>query len=246
MQHETIESHLIQLKLQGMLSAFRDGPKEHAMSDEQWAQFLSELLDAEIAHRQARSYAYRLKLAKLGQVKTFDNFDASDLPIKPEKLEQIKTCEFIESCENVLLIGGSGTGKTHLALALAHKALQKNYRVKFYKFSHLARSLLTAQEHRHESNFIEKLMRFDMLIVDELGYLPIDQKAGPLLFELLSGFYELGSIIIGTHLTFDEWGDVFGGNKITKTLIDRMTHHSHILETGDKSWRLKEVNERKN
>ena len=137
------------------------------------------------------------------------------------------------------VMGSSGTGKTHLSLVLAHQALLNNFRIKFYFFSDLARHLIYAKEHRYEQNFIARLQRFHLLIIDELGYLPIEQQAGALLFELFSKLYEKTSLIITTHLTFDEWASLFGNPKSSKAIIDRITHHCTILETGNKSWRLK-------
>lgn len=240
MQNKAIENHLFQLNLKGMLSALNTDVYQQSMTPEQWQSLMLELLEAELAYRQARSYTYRLTLSRLPQIKTFDEFIGQNLPIKAGKLEQLAHCDFIPAHENVLLIGGSGTGKSHIALALAHRALQKNYRIKFYKFNDLARDLMVAKTHSYESKFIQKLMRFHMLVIDELGYLPIDHKAGALLFELFSGFYEKGSLVITTHLVFDEWAEIFGNMKSTQALIDRVTHHCHLLETGNESWRLKE------
>ena len=125
-------------------------------------------------------------------------------------------------------------------LRLTHKALIDSFKVKFYLFSDLARQLLQAKENRYEQSFMERLKRFHLLVIDELGYLPIDQQAGALLFELFSKLYETTSLIITTHLTFDEWAPLFGNAKASKAIIDRITHHCVILETGNKSWRLKE------
>lgn len=242
MEHEVITDYLSRLHLKGMLNTFiSEAKNRHEMTSDEWILFIVKLLEAELAHRQARSYAYRLELARLPQIKTLDDFDVSNVPIKPEKLTEIKECSFVPAHQNILLVGGSGTGKTHIALALAHKALQKNHRVKFFKFSELARNIVIAQEHRYEARFIGQLLRFNLLIIDEFGYLPIDQKAGALLFELFSGLYEKGSIIITTHLAFDEWPQMFVNKKLTKAVIDRITHHCHILETGNESWRVKEV-----
>ena len=127
-----------------------------------------------------------------------------------------------------------------------HLALQNNYRIRFYKFAELARALIIAQSHNCETAFMAKLQRFDLLVIDELGYVPIDSKASPLLFELFSNLYEKVSTIITTHLTFDEWSNIFGNIKATKAIIDRFTHHCLVLETGNKSWRLKEGKSTKN
>lgn len=138
------------------------------------------------------------------------------------------------------LTGGSGSGKTHIALSIAYAALQKHYRVKFYLFGDLARNLLQAKEHRYESSFMTRLQRFHVLVIDEMGYFPIDQQAESLLFELFSKLYEKTSLIITTHLTFEEWTPLFGSAKSSKAIIDRITHHCKIIETGNISWRLKE------
>jgi DNA replication protein DnaC len=164
------------------------------------------------------------------------------LPIRKEQLIALTECQFITEKSNLLLIGGSGSGKTHIALAIAYAALQKLYRVKFYLFGDLARLLLQAKEHRYEANFMARLERYRVLVIDEMGYVPIDPQAGPLLFELFSKLYEKTSLIITTHLTFDEWAPLFGGAKSSKAIIDRVTHHCKILETGNVSWRLKEGN----
>ena len=240
MQDKAIKDYLCQLNLKGMLNALSIEPYQQPMTSEQWQSLMLELLEAEAAYRQARSYTYRLTLARLPQIKTFENFNEQNLPIQTGKLEPLARCDFVTAHENVLLVGGSGTGKSHIALALAHQALQKNYRLKFYKFSALARDLIEAKVHHYESRLIQKLMRFHVLVIDELGYLPIDHNAGALLLELLSGFYEKGSLVITTHLDFDEWAEIFGNKKSTQALIDRITHHCHLLETGNLSWRLKE------
>ena len=154
--------------------------------------------------------------------------------------------KFIKDHYNILIIGGSGAGKSHLAIGLAYLALQNSYRIRFYKFAELARDLIKAQSHNYETAFMAKLQRFDLVVIDELGYLPIDPKASPLLFELFSNLYEKVSTIITTHLTFDEWPNIFGNIKATKAIIDRFTHHCLVLETGNKSWRLKEGKTTKN
>ena len=201
---------------------------------------LTGFLEIEKAHRQSRSLAYRLELTRLPHIKFLEEFDWSNTPLKQEKIESLMDNHFIHHKQNLLLIGGSGTGESHLSLALAHNALKKECRVKFYFFSDLARHLLYARERKYEQNFMAGLQRFHLLVIDELGYLPVDQQATALLFELFSKLYEKTSLIITTHLTFDEWAPLFGSPKASKAIIDRITHHCTILETGNKSWRLKE------
>lgn len=240
MLHEEIRAYLKQLGFNGMLSCFDETLELNKAQHLSWSEILLSLLKSESSYRQTRSFMYRLRLAKLPQLKSLDDFDPNDLPINNEIFLKAKSLKFIEDRHNVLMIGGSGSGKTHLALGLSQAALQKNYRIRFYKFANLARALLVAGQHNYQTNLITRLQNFQLLVIDEFGYLPIDIKASPLLFELFSNLYEKTSVIMTTHLTFDEWGDIFGNTKSTKAIIDRVTHHCLLLETGNKSWRLKE------
>lgn len=163
-----------------------------------------------------------------------------DTPVERETLDQLGECAFVSQKHNILLIGGSGSGKTHIALATAYAALQQRYRVKFYVFSDLARQLLKAKDHHYEGNLMNRLLYFQVLVIDELGYLPIDQAASHLLFELFSKLYERVSLVITTHLSFEEWAPLFGSSKASRAILDRVTHHCTIIETGEDSWRLKE------
>ncbi len=238
MPYEEIKEQLEVLGLKGMLQHFDDSVSLR-QQDQKWLQMLLSMLKNEASYRQTRSFMYKLGLAKLPQIKSIDNFNLADLPINHETLTTANSMKFIEEHYNILIIGSSGTGKSHLAIGLAHLALQNNYRIRFYKFAELARELIIAQSHNYETAFMAKLQRFNLLVIDELGYLPIDPKASPLLFELFSNLYEKVSTIITTHLTFDEWSNIFGNVKATKAIIDRFTHHCLVSETGNKSWRLK-------
>ncbi len=242
MHNETVVTLLKALHFNGMLSQFDEMMEVAELKKLTGIQLMQQFLEAEIAYRQTRSLRYRLDIARLPQVKSLDNFDCSGTPIKEEQLHHLAECQFIEERRNLLLIGGSGSGKSHIALAIAYAALQKHYRVKFYLFGDLARGLLQAKERCYEASFMARLQRFHLLVIDEMGYFPIDQQAEPLLFELFSKLYEKTSLIITTHLTFDEWAPLFGSTKASKAIIDRVTHHCKILETGDTSWRLKEGN----
>jgi DNA replication protein DnaC len=242
MRNEAMLSLLKTLRFNGMLSQFDEIMEAAEIKKLNGIELMQQFLETEIAYRQTRTLRYRLDMARLPQVKSLDNFDCSELPIQKEQLIALTECQFITEKSNLLLIGGSGSGKTHIALAIAYAALQKLYRVKFYLFGDLARLLLQAKEHRYEANFMARLERYRVLVIDEMGYVPIDPQAGPLLFELFSKLYEKTSLIITTHLTFDEWAPLFGGAKSSKAIIDRVTHHCKILETGNVSWRLKEGN----
>lgn len=242
MIYDDIKTQLESLRFNGMLQSFNDVISQ---KEQQWPQLFLHLLKKEEAYRKTRSFMYRLDLAKLPQIKSLDNFEVKSLPINTKVLANISTMKFIEDHHNIFIIGESGTGKTHLAIGLANLALQNNYRIRFFKLVELARELMTAQTHNYTAAFMARLQRFNLILIDEFGYLQIDPKAGPLLFELFSNLYEKVSVIIATHLAFDEWVDIFGNAKITKIIIDRFTHHCSILKTGDISWRLKEGKNKK-
>jgi DNA replication protein DnaC len=245
MHHDTLLPLLKTLRFNGMVSQCKEILETADIKQWNGVELLQQFLETEIAYRQTRTLRYRLDMARLPQVKSLDYFDCTDMPIQKEKLTALTECQFITEKNNLLLIGGSGTGKTHIALALAYAALQKLYRVKFYLFSDLARHLLQAKERRYETNFMARLEHYQALVIDEMGYVPIDPNAGSLLFELFSRLYERTSLIITTHLAFDEWSPLFGSAKSSKAIIDRVTHHCQILETGNTSWRLKEGNKAK-
>jgi DNA replication protein DnaC len=152
-------------------------------------------------------------------------------------LKNIDIQKVVDNHENILLIGGSGSAKTHLAIGLAFTAIERSYRVRFYTLNELATQLLNARTHNYEIKFMDSVKRFHLIVIDELGYVPIKHEARFLLFELFAKLYEQSSLIITTHLRFEEWGDIFGNPKATKVIIDRLTHHCQIIETGNKSFR---------
>lgn len=194
-------------------------------------ELLKSLLEVEHEYKKSRSLHYRLNLAKLPTVKLLSETSQARL------VERIDIKQLIDNNQNVILVGGSGSAKTHLAIGLTFLAIQKSYRAKFYTLNELAMQLLNARAHNNEIKFMEAIKRFDIIVIDELGYVPIKPESGPLLFELFAKLYEQTSIIITTHLRFEEWGEIFGNAKATKAIIDRLTHHCKIIETGNKSFR---------
>jgi DNA replication protein DnaC len=193
---------------------------------------LKKLLEAECEYKKSRSLHYRLQLAKFPTIKLLSDTCQAKL------IENIDIQKVIDNHhQNIMLIGGSRSAKTHLAIGLAFTAIEKNYRVRFYTLNELASQLLNARIHNYESKFIDSVKRFHLIVVDELGYVPIKAEARFLLFELFAKLYEQTSMIITTHLRFEEWSDMFGSAKATKVIIDRLIHHCQIIETGNKSFK---------
>ncbi len=192
---------------------------------------LKKLLEAECEYKKSRSLNYRLMVAKLPTIKLLSDTSQAKL------VENIDIEKVIENHENIMFIGGCGSAKTHLAIGLAFTAIERSYRVRFYTLNELAEQLLSARTHNYEIKFMTSIKRFHLIVVDELGYVPIKPEARFLLFNLFAKLYEQSSIIITTHLRFEEWDDIFGSPKTTKAIIDRLTHRCKIIETGNKSFR---------
>ena len=239
---DNIQLLLKALGLKGLLSAFEE-LTETERKKVSHAVFVS-LLEREKSFRQSRSFMYRLDKAKLPQIKTFEDFDFKHTEVDTKKIEELLTADFIAKHENIILRGGTGSGKSHIGNALAYKAIQIGYKVHFIKFNTLARNLLEANSEREALRYMQRLQHFNLLVIDELGYLPVDKQAGVLLFELFSACYEKNSLLITTSLEFKEWGDIFGNKKATKAMIDRLTHHAQLIYTGEESWRLRSKNKK--
>lgn len=238
MPYREIETLFTELKLTGMLQILN----EHKTSDvsDSFYDLLENMLLTEKQERQIRSLQYRLKLSRMPTVKHLDHFNWESCQSLKRQIDHLKEGQFITEHHNLIFMGGPGSGKTHLALALGYQSIRNNYRVRFYNFRLFVEELLQLENIKNISRFTEWLKRFDCIVMDEFGYLPIDHQATTLLFQVFSELYEKTSIIITTHLSFDEWGKLFMGEKIAATIIDRITHHCHIFEMGNTSQRLKE------
>ena len=207
--------------------------------------FLLRLAEQELADRERRAAERRVKEARLPVIKTMDTFDFKAQPsLNQARVRELLRGEYLERRENVLLIGNSGTGKTHLATALAFTACQQGHRARFFTVTGLVTQLLERREQKELERFHKQLERLELLVLDELGYVPCSKAGAELLFEVVSRAYERTSLIVTTNLPFESWTEIMGNERLTGALLDRLTHRIHILEANGESYRLKESKQR--
>ena len=232
--------HLKALKLPTFLREYDKLARQCAEEGVDHTRYLLRLSELELIDRERRMVERRIKLARFPTIKSLDSFDFLAIPsLNKPLVAELARCEYIDRRENIIALGNSGTGKTHVALGLGLAACQKGLAVGFTTASALVHELMEARDERRLLQLQKRLASLKLLIIDELGFVPLSKTGAELLFEVFSQRYERGSTLVTTNLPFDEWTDVFGSERLTGALLDCLTHHVHILEMNGESYRLR-------
>jgi DNA replication protein DnaC len=237
-----LDHYLGQLKLPTIRREYKSLALQCAQERADYPAYLLRLAERELLDRERRAAERRIKAACFPVLKTMDTFDFTAQPgVNQTLLRQLAGGEFMDRKENVLLLGNSGTGKTHLATALGLAACALGRRVRFYSAASLVTALLERREERTLGRTLKAMERMELIVIDELGYIPFSKAGAELLFEVVSRAYERTSLIVTTNLPFEAWTEVLGGERLTGALLDRLTHRVHILEANGESYRLRDA-----
>jgi len=241
LQYERLQQQLLGLRLVQSVERLPSLLEDAARRELSYSDFLEELLSAELTGKQDRNTAMRIRMARFPFEKTFESFDFKFQPsLDPKIVRELGTCRYIANAENVLLLGPPGVGKTHLAVALGMKACAAGFRTLFTSAAAMVALLTRAQGENRLEEQLQLLSRSKLLIIDEIGYLPLGPSGANLLFQLIAKRYERGSIILTSNQSLTGWGDVFGDPIIATAILDRLLHHSTMLNVKGESYRLKE------
>ena len=236
-----LESYLKKLYLSTFIRYHEAYAAEAAQSNQSYTRFLLALAEQEVLAREARRRQRRLKEAKIPVVKELSGFDFDKVPeLNQQRIRQLTTGEYIDKAEPVILIGNPGLGKTHIATALAVEATRQMRRVRFYNAAALVNELIKAQDEGRVTPFINKALNHKLIVIDELGFIPFSSTGAQLMFQFCSTLYERVALIVTTNLNFADWTQVFGDERLTVALLDRLTHKAHIIEFVGESYRFRE------
>ncbi len=240
-----LDHHLKHLKLPTILREYKPQAQLAAKERCDYPTYLLRLTEQELIEREQRAAERRIKAARFPTPKTLDGFDFSAQPsINKEMVCELMAGDYLERRENILMVGSVGTGKSHLACALGFAACGQGRRVRFFTVTGLVTHLLEKREEKTLEKLLNQLERHDLLILDELGYVPFSKAGAELLFEVVSRAYERTSLIVTTNLPFEDWPEVLGSERLTGALLDRLTHRVHILEANGESYRLRDAKKR--
>ena len=241
-----LKHHLEKLRLPTIRREWETAAASCANDGRDYGDFLLQLTERELIEREQRAAQRRIKSAKFPVIKTLEDFDfGAQSSINETLVRQLTSGEYLDARENVLMIGNSGTGKTHLATALGFAACAQGKRVRFWSASALVTHMLEVREQRDLKRFFTQVEKHDLIILDELGYVPFSKAGAELLFEIVSRSYERLSLIVTTNLPFEQWVEVMGSERLTGALLDRLTHRVHIIEANGESYRLKDARKRR-